>query len=243
MCFSAIVRKVNRRLDKLRYEPIEVFVFHSVSDSFDERRNKKVDWSTTEDFKDHILLLKTRYTFIPLEEAYQKLCWQWFRRERYAVLTCDDGYSSVLDVLPFFEREQIPVTLFINPKYLDGVSRREGYADAPQYITQSQLWALQSPLVTVGMHGYEHDDATMQSIQEFGLSVDRCVAILQQHPRYIPYFAYTWGRYTAETQQLLKKRGIIPVLTDGEPNYRYRQGIGRKPIDSYYWNKLRNVLI
>ena len=239
MRYSAIAKKLSRRLLRLRYRPIEVFVFHAVSDCFDERRNKRVDWSQREVFESHIRWLKERYEFISLEEAYSKLRRQWCRRRRYAVLTCDDGYASVLEVLPFLEREEVPVTLFVNPKYLDGVSRREGYAEAPQYITREQLWSLHRPWVTVGMHGYEHDDATTQSQQQFQESVDRCIELLTSHPSYIPYFAYTWGRYNDDTQRILEEKGIVPVLTDGEPNYRYRQGIGRKPIDSYYWKRLK----
>lgn len=222
-------------MERLCCVPIEVFVFHAVSDQFDERMNKRVDWSQTDEFMRHVILLKNKYTFISLEEAYCKLRRQWFRTDRFAVLTCDDGYASVLGVLPFLEREGVPVTLFINPKYLDGISRREGYAEAPQYITHDQLWAIDSPLVTIGMHGYEHDDATKQNVEGFVKSVDKCIEILHTHPHYIPYFAYTWGKYSVVTQQVLENKGIIPVLTDGEPNYRYRQGIGRKPMDSSYW--------
>jgi len=236
---TQLFNKVRRRINNLCETPIEVFVFHAVSDSFDEHLNKRVDWSQTEEFKNHILLLKKKYTFISLEEAYHKLRRDWFRKKRYAVLTCDDGYASVLNILPFLEDEHIPVTLFINPKYLDGVSRREGYADTPQYITHHQLWSLGSPLMTIGLHGYEHLDATEQSALEFEQSVDKCIELLQSHTRYIPYFAYTWGRYTSATQHLLKKKRIIPVLTDGEPNYRYHRGISRKPIDSHYWDKLK----
>ena len=236
------MKKLFRWIEKLWYEPIEVFVFHAVTDEFDERVNKRIDWSQTEEFESHILQLKERYTFISLEEAYIKLRKQWCRRKRYAVLTCDDGYASVLEVLPFLERERVPLTLFINPKYLDGVSRREGYAECPQYISHEQLWALNGSLITVGMHGYGHDDATKQSVLEFEESVDKCIEILQSHPRYIPFFAYTWGRYSNKTQQQLVLRGIVPVLTDGEPNYRYRNGIGRKPIDSRYWGNVLKKL-
>lgn len=240
MRFSVIVRKIGKRLDKLRFAPVDVLVFHAVSDCFNPQENKRVDWSQTEDFKQYILALKKDYSFISLSEAYERLRRDWFRtasgerKKGSAVLTCDDGYASVLDVLPFLEREQVPVTLFVNPKYLDGVSRREGYAEAPRYITYEQLWKLDSEWVTVGMHGYEHDDATRQSIREFEMSVERCVESLKSHPRFIPFFAYTWGRYNEGTQQTLKRRGIIPVLTDGETNYRYRQGISRRPIDSHY---------
>jgi peptidoglycan/xylan/chitin deacetylase (PgdA/CDA1 family) len=235
------VRKLSHWWEKMRYAPIEVFVFHVVSDVFDERRNKRIDWSQTKEFEDFILSLKTRYRFVPLQEAYRKLRRPWWRRRRYAVLTCDDGDAAVLGVLPFLRKEQIPVTLFINPKYLDGKSRREGYAEDPQYITHDQLWSLSDEWVTVGMHGYEHLDAKKQSVEEFEESVEKCIELLHLHPGFVPFFAYTWGRYTNATQQTLWQKGIVPVLTDGESNYRYRKhyGIGRKPIDSYYWKKYR----
>ena len=143
-----------------------------------------------------------------------------------------------IDILPFLEKQQIPVTLFVNPKYLDGVSKREGYTDNPQYILKEDLWNLKSPLITIGMHGYEHNDATRMTKEEFLDSVERCKKNLESHPRYIPYYAYTWGNYSEMTQQVLCEKRIVPVLTDGESNYRYRQGIGRKPIDSYYLNKI-----
>ena len=237
MFFSAIVSKIGRRWERLWWAPVEVMVLHSVSDVFDRRRNKPVDWSQTEDFKSHIRSLKSRYTFVSLEEADRRLRQRWRRRERLAVLTSDDGYASVLDVLPFLEEERVPVTLFVNPKYLDGVSRREGYAEEPQYMTHDQLWALTSEWVTVGMHGYEHDDATELSVEAFGESVEKCMAALQPHPRYVPYFAYTWGRYTDATQRLLWQKGIVPVGVGGETNRHYRGMIDRRPMDSQYWTK------
>ena len=237
MTYSVIVRKILRRLDKFLYRPIEVFVFHAVSEEFDENTNKKEDWSSTSDFKDTISVLNNQYTFISLTDAYHRIKYDLFRRKNYAVLTCDDGYRSILDILPFLEEKKIPITLFINPKYLDGVNKREGYANSPSYIVYDQLWSIDSKLITIGMHGYEHIDATKQSIKEFYDSTARCIAVLSNHPRYIPYYAYTWGRYTDSTQNILKKLKIIPVFTDGESNYKFHSGIGRRPIDSYYLRK------
>lgn len=237
MSSSPIVNRIGRRLARWWWTPVEVLVFHAVSDVYDKSRNERVDWSQTDDFKNHIQLLKMKYTFVSLEEAVQRLS-QWkCRKERLAVLTSDDGYASVLGVLPFLEEERIPVTLFVNPKYLDGVSWREGYAEEPQYMTRTQLWELTSPLISVGMHGYEHDDATQQSIAEFEASVEKCMEILQSHPNYIPFFAYTWGRYNNTTQCILQKKGIVPVLVGGTSNYHFSNAIDRRPIDSTYWKK------
>lgn len=236
-CFT-FSRRITKRISKFLLCPIEVFVFHAVSDRFDETLNQRADWTSTDEFKTNILALKNKYHFISLDEAFRKLKRDWIRAINYAVLTCDDGFASVIDILPFLEKQQIPVTLFVNPKYLDGVSKREGYTDNPQYILKEDLWNLKSPLITIGMHGYEHNDATRMTKEEFFDSVERCKKILESHPRYIPYYAYTWGNYSEMTQQVLCEKRIVPVLTDGESNYRYRQGIGRKPIDSYYLNKI-----
>lgn len=231
---SVIRRKIVKRLDKLFYSPIEVFVFHAVSDCFDPNLNNESDWSSTTDFKERIRQLKRKYQFVSLEQAYNHLRKECFRNKKLAVLTCDDGFASVLSILPFLEQEEVPVTLFINPKYLDGVSKRSDYAVAPEYITQNQLFGIESSWVTIGMHGYEHLDAIKQTQAEFASSVDQCVDSLKRHPRYIPYFAYTWGNHNETTDHILVDRGIVPVLCDGGVNYRYRKGISRKPIDSFY---------
>ena len=230
-----IVKKIKHKVGKFFLTPIEVFVFHAVSDSFDERCNKLKDWSQTQDFKNHILWLKKRYRFITLEECYRKLKKQRIRFRHYAVMTCDDGYASVLQVLPFLEEQQVPMTLFINPKYLDGKSKREGYAESPIYITENQLWGLNSSWVTIGMHGYEHLNATKQSKEDFVDSVRKCKEMLQGHPGYIPYFAYTWGLFSEGTQRVLDEMHVVPVLTSGEGNQRFKEGIDRRPMDSYYW--------
>ena len=231
---SAIKRKITKRIDKLLLHPIEVFVFHAVSDHFDPALNKQVDWSSTTDFQNRIQAYKQQYTFISIDQAYHHLQHDKIRHKKLAVLTCDDGFSSILNILPFLEKEQVPVTLFINPKYLDGISCRANYALAPRYITHEQLFALNSPLVTVGMHGYEHLDALAQTPEEFTDSVDKCINELSAHPHYTPYFAYTWGNHNDTTDNILTEKGIIPVLCDGTANYRYRGGISRKPIDSHY---------
>ena len=225
MHYSAIKRKIVKRIDKLCCQPIEVFVFHAVSDSFDPALNKQVDWSSTTEFKQRILSFKQQYTFISLDDAYHCLHRDLTRQKKLAALTCDDGFASILSILPFLEHEQVPITLFINPKYLDGTSIRTGYAPAPKYITQDQLFALKSNLISIGMHGYEHLDAS-------------------SHPRYIPFFAYTWGNHNDTTDRILAEKNIVPVLCDGGATRRYYNGISRKPIDTQYLqSELVNSLI
>lgn len=225
-------QKVVRKLNKLRFAPIDVFVFHAVSDVYDPERNFRMDWMSTEDFCRTVRAMKKKFQFVSLPEAYEKLKKDLFRRKRYAVLTCDDGYASVLSVLPFLEKEQVPLTLFINPVCLEGNYFREDYKTHPEhlYITDEELRQLDSPWITVGMHGWEHNDVTKMTTREFSDSVERCVKALVGHPRYIPFYAYTWGRCTEKTQRVLDGMGIVPVFCDGMGNYRYGKGISRKEL-------------
>ena len=221
--------KIIRKFEKLRFAPIDVFVFHAVSDVYDPERNFRMDWMSTEDFCRTVRAMKKKCQFISLPEAYEKLKKDLFRRKRYAVLTCDDGYASVLSVLPFLEKEQVPLTLFINPVCLEGNYFRDDYKTHPEhlYITDEELRQLDSPWVTVGMHGWEHNDVTKMTTQEFSDSVERCVKALAGHPRYISFYAYTWGRRTEKTQRVLSEKNVVSVLCDGASNYKYKNAISR----------------
>lgn len=122
---SKVIDKITRKLLKLRFQPIRVFVFHQVSASFDPSTMWSCDWTEIEQFKRNILKLKSEYTFVSLPEAYEKLKKDKFRVRKYAVLTADDGWASVINVVPWLAEQKISVTLFLNPQYLDGIHHQE----------------------------------------------------------------------------------------------------------------------
>ena len=242
-----IIHKIRRKWMKLRLQPIRVFCLHHVSDGYNPLTMWECDWTPTEQFKQNILQLKKQYSFISLNEAHEKLRHDWFRRKKYAVLTADDGYKSILNILPWLEQQQIPISLFINTKYLDKKSwsaiNEEQAKRAKQnvdmltevcpdlYISKEELFALTSPLISIGIHGHEHVDATKQTIEGFRDNVEQCRKILKQHARYVPFFAYTWGHHTIETDEVLKLNGLIPVMTNEMKNYNNNTYIDRECLD------------
>lgn len=213
-----LLNRIHRKWMKLRLQPIRVFCLHHVCKQFDADTIYPCDWMALDEFKQKIIdLQKQGYQFISLTEAYQHLKKDYFRCKKYAALTFDDGYKSLLEVLPWLEVQNIPATLFINGKYLDGTSYRESPKE--QYLTYDELFALNSPLIELGHHGWEHTDATKMTMKELEKSLQKNIATLSSHPRYIPFWAYTWGRYTAETNQMLGTNKIIPVYMNGKKNY------------------------
>ena len=114
--------KIRNRLFQRLYSPIRIFVFHHVSDIRNPLISAEQDWTESQTFYDNLSKIQKKYEFISLEAAILLLNRYWPRNKRYAVLTTDDGLQSILHVWPWLEKHSIPLTCFVNAKYLDGVS-------------------------------------------------------------------------------------------------------------------------
>ncbi len=242
-----LLNRIRKKCIKIRIRPIRVFVFHHVSDVRDPLVCQEADWTQLNQFKQNIEKLSKQYTFISLSQAYHKLQHDMIRCRRYAVLTTDDGLASVQNVIPWLDAKGIPLTLFINSRYmagdklkpihLDWLSKTVPDADVEaiakrMYLSREQIWKLNSPLIEIGLHGHNHLDATQISVSAFEKELTQCKELLCEHPRYVPAFAYTWGKSTPESLVYLHKNRIIPLLVDGMKNYQWCGYIGRESIDN-----------
>lgn len=214
---------------KFRLQPIRVFCLHHVCKTYDESAMYQDDWMQIDEFKAKVLSMQQDgVEFISLKEAYNKITNDKFRSNKYAALTFDDGYASLKEILPWLEEQQIPATLFINGKYLDGKSYRKSPNE--KYLNKEELFALTSPLIEIGSHGWEHADASKMSDDEFKLNIEQNIQLLHTHPRYVPFHAYTWGRHTSKTNAYLLSHGIKPVYIDGAMNFCDSKVIHRELI-------------
>lgn len=224
---SKLLKKIRRKWMKLRLEPIRVFCLHHVCEQFDADAMYACDWVAMDEFKQKIIALRNQgYQFISLTKAYHHLKKDYFRRKKYAVLTFDDGYKSLNEILPWLEEQKIPVTLFINGKSLDGKSYRK--TSKEQYLTYDELFALTSPLIEIGHHGWEHKSVNEMSEAELIDSMQKNIEILSFHPRYIPFWAYTYGIHNQNSDVTLSKNGMTLVLVNGGKNYKWKGCIARE---------------
>ena len=220
MSISEFIKKIQRKWMKIRLQPIRVFCLHHVCEYFDADTMSACDWMALDEFKKRINNLHSQgYEFISLTEAYEHLQTEYIRQKKYAVLTFDDGYKSLNEVLPWLEKQDIPSTLFINGKYLDGKSYRE--TPKEQYFTYDELFLLNSHLIEIGHHGWEHTSVYHMNETEFKNSIERNIELLSKHPRYIPFWAYTWGHNNDKSNYLLKMYNITPVVITGGRNYNF----------------------
>lgn len=224
--------RIQHRLTTWRFEPIRIFCFHQVSDTFDDTYMKPIDWLSVETLKRFVGDMQEKgYQFISLQEAKDRIMTDKYRLRKYAVLTADDGWVSLKNILPWLNEQKIPVTLFLNPAYLDGKHYRN--SEREKYLTEEDMNHMHTlyPLVTIGMHGWEHKDATQQTKEEFEESVNRSKEYLSKYPNFIPYFAYTWGRSTWHTHCYLTEQGIMPVYVQGWKNYTRAPYLNRELLN------------
>lgn len=215
---------------KLRLQPIRVLCFHQVSEAFDATTMHPEDWIQIDEFKRRLLSYRQQgYIFISLPDAHRHIKSDYIRCRKYMVLTSDDGWASLNNILPWLSERQIPITLFLNPAYLDGRHFRE--KETEKYLTAEDVCQLHKkyPLLTVGSHGWKHIPATKQTKEEFRDNVARAVEYLQRLPNFIPYHAYTWGWTWIDTNEILWSMNLTPVNLSGM-NYDDADIIHREPF-------------
>lgn len=228
----SLLRKIQERIRHLLLKPVRVFCFHQVSDSFDPDTMWECDWTQTETFKQKILSFKKDYAFIPLTEAHQHILRDRFRFKNYAALTADDGWESLKSIIPWLAGQGIPITLFLNPLYLDGHHKQ--IRETEKLLTLNEVKQLVgdfSPFVSVASHGWSHKDCLLMTEEEFIDNVNDAEDVLKTIDGHIPFYAFSFGKYKKTHLEYLKKRELIPVLMNGEKNYRHSP-ICRECIDS-----------
>lgn len=241
-----IVPKIYNRFTKACLQPIRVFCLHHVSKEYNPLQMCEGDWMEIGAFQQKVQQMQqSGIEFISLSYAHKLLRTSaaslstLFRRKRYAVLTFDDGYKSLDEILPWLIENKIPVTLFINGKYTDGKSQRKKDGMHFSYLTADELKhyvEISNGLISLQCHGYEHLDATAMSSDAFREQIEKNVSTLSTlhfalvQPR---FHAYTWGRHNATTDAILQENNIIPVLVDGMKNYNDASCIHRELLEHY----------
>ena len=193
----------------------------------------KCDWMSLADFQNRISSLQHQGVhFISLAGAYRHIQCDIIRFRKYAVLTFDDGYASLKEILPWLKEQSIPCTLFINGKYLDGESYRQNPNE--KYLNSEDLLEIVEryrSLVSVQSHGWEHSDATKMTEEDFRTSMLKNIEILTPYTKYsipICFHAYTWGRYSVQSDKVLYSMNIKPVRVNGVRNYNDINCINRE---------------
>lgn len=230
---------------KMRLQPIRVFCFHHVSDAYDASYMWEEDWTQTDVLKQFIISLRDNgYTFVSLTYAHAKISNDIFRNRKYAVLTADDGFKSLLNILPWLEEQHIPITLFVNPRYIfedrigENIQNRLDQSKTKVsrseiYLKMNDIESLHSPLITFAYHGYEHLDEWDMNKETFTQNLTQCIEAMQRDfPNVIPFYAHTYGHAKREYDAILHEHGLTPVYVSGNYNYNDASNIDRELVSN-----------
>ena len=247
MRIKDIVLKLNRRLLRLRLQPIRVFCFHGVVGETNENNPDSIPTSFLMETIQQ--LLNSGYKFISLKDAYVHIKDDKIRMNKYAVLTADDGLKCQLDVLAWLEEKNIPITLSLNVLSMSnkvcGLPYRKWYhiedKDTEKryaeqlYISETELNGIKSDLVTFALHGVNHDEpSTGISIDDFKRDVEACMQKFSSSKHYVPFYAYKYGKHNRNTDEVLHQYNLTPILVDGEKNYNDASYIHRESLEAIY---------
>lgn len=262
-------------------KPIIILVWHQVSEEFKEGFHNKLDWTSLNDLEKSIRYLqRKKFNFISLKQAYDILYKSKKRKHRYVVITFDDGYSTIKDIIPLLEKYCIPATFFINTAYLDGrsvkwpdienfivfasgqenihehlkpdiekikkTSNPEKYNSLRKiieesysvlnnknqiYITKKELFEIENPLFSIGLHGHEHEHHARMPAEWGKQNIYKNYDILRDHPNFIPFIAFPFGSYTAEEADYWENNGFKTISSDGLCNYKNSYPLRRSSLD------------
>lgn len=225
-------QRLKQHVSRLFVHPIPVFVFHQVSDVFEPETMWECDWTQTDAFKQRILTLKKKYTFIPLTEVKRHLAQDKWRFKNYASLTADDGWASLKNILPWLVEQKVPVTLFLNPSCLDG--KHWNSRETDKLLTREDIFRIVEqgkPYITIASHGWTHKSSLHMPMDEFMESVDKSEKALDEILAKVPFFAYVSGLSDKGQADYMRGRGLTPVYVDKRVNSRDPSLIHRYCID------------
>lgn len=222
------------RSQEPRDNSIAILQYHHVSDT-----TPAVTSVTPQQFESHLdYLADNEFQVFSISEAHQRIEQGQDFPEKAVVITFDDGYHNVYhNAAELLEQRGMPYAVFVNPDLM---------ASTPSaYMSWEQLRDLQQRGATIVNHGQTHDhlirrrsgesQADWQQRMKYDV-VSAQQAIddnLGEQPK---YFAYPFGEYDPDLQQLLKQWGFLGFAQHSGPwsPYSEKTAITRFPASGRY---------
>lgn len=138
---------------------------------------------------------------------------------RYAAVTFDDGYLSVIEnALPELEKRKIPSTLFIVTealgKHPQWLSNSSNSVNSQKVMSTDQLRMLPSDLVTVGSHTIRHPKLPSLGEEDARRELSESRAKLEKIlKREIKLFSFPHGAFSSRLVEWCREAGYERVFT------------------------------
>ncbi len=208
---------------------INCFVYHR----FGNDRYPSTNISL-ERFKGHLQFLKEEnYTVLTLGEALQRMGERREEMGKTAVLTVDDGYSSILSgAVPLLKKYGFSATIFINTDQIGNKNT----------LTWPEVKDLQKKGFEIGNHSHSHehflDHPRLEIKSAFRKDLEKAEAIFRDRLGQVPsLYAYPYGEYTQEMKEVLRDKGYEAAVAQRSGVIHAggdRYALPRFPMTSHY---------
>lgn len=161
----------------------------------------------------------------------------------YAAVTFDDAYCSVMEnALPELRVRKIPCTIFVvshQAGHLPWWAGTDGYGQEDRFLTEEQLLALPSDLVTIGSHSMTHVPLTAVSKEKARQEITGSRELLERTlARQVRLFAFPHGSFNQAVVDCCRQAGYYRTFSL-EPTTRnrgFQYVIGRVMTDPRDWD-------
>lgn len=111
------------------------------------------------------------------------------------IITFDDVYVNQLKfAYPLLKKYHLKATFFIPFKFVDGVDSWN--TNSEKIMSVDQLKSLDSSVVELGLHSFEHDTYETMSMEEIDADFKKCDLFIKEHQLPVNnILAYPFGKY------------------------------------------------
>lgn len=157
-------------------------------------------------------------------------------RDRTKVaVTFDDGYESLMALIPILERQNLPITVFIPTAYIGKLNDWDHWfaKGRRRHLNEYQIRELAKCGVQFGSHGHSHRDLTTLSVDEIRTDLALSKAVLSKLTcQEVVSLAYPFGRSNRNVQSVAKQLGLTMQFASSSlamPG----ESIGRIPVTGF----------
>jgi glycosyltransferase involved in cell wall biosynthesis/peptidoglycan/xylan/chitin deacetylase (PgdA/CDA1 family) len=99
------------------------------------------------------------------------------------------------------------------------------------YITREELFAINNPLFTIGLHGHEHEHHTCMPPDWCRNNIEVNYTQLKSHPNFVPFIAFPFGAFSANEAIYWEEQGFKTVGCNGMLNFGKSNQLNRVAMD------------
>lgn len=206
-----------------------IIMYHHIT----EDENKTGDYviSTEQLENDFKYLKKNGYKTLSMRELYSIDKYESNLPEKSIMLTFDDGQESFYKyAYPLLKKYNLTAVFSVIGKYTEQFSTAEDHNISYSHVTWDEIKTMiESGIVEIGNHSYDmHSNNAVErigvtikkgeSLQSYRTAIkydiDKFNSLFEKYVGFTPnFFAYPFGRYSSETEKIIKENGFSAALT------------------------------